>query len=568
MSARTVMRGVAFLGTTTLIASFAIAPSASTASTAPAASAAPLPAAAPQPTPRGAALDTFNDWNAAASSAFDIGSFIWTCLATAGSTTPCAGQDPRQEIFNKLDALDRKIDAHFEKVNQRLNGLEKLATEIKIGPAQATLATIQSAGDIAWTKYTALQDCAQSVRTSGAKECTFGGQKFPADKALELLRKDFVKSVDENNANITVATLQGIFGGVQGTRSNGFVYDLWRLYRVEQNQKTGANNLNAANSNVGAITYEIRQDFIQDLKVYGEILGRWGAVLVLSAGLTKDGGDAETRKGLGASKRTEVMNALLDRTVIGSAAHVINAYWIPNLQPGQMIAINRDGMAVKIGNATGITAGWKPMTTSDLEGISQKFATSASVTKARTKYPQSFPGGGYLIDVPAYKRTVYGCLSGTVWSTCSVYTKYNKTTSSPKEHVLMDYYSWTGEKAHMCRNGVVMAQGKGEWPTNYKQGFMDGSALWIGKDYATAIADHPQGSAYGTNVFYSWRLRTGQTIGGTSPMLIDFTYKDLPLAPGVQSNGFNFGYGIVLKCETSRDIAQYKVLTTAPIMLK
>ena len=558
MSARTVTRSLAFAAAAALLAPLAISPTAT---------AAPAPHASSQPTPRGSALDAFNDWTSAASSAFDIGSFIWTCLATIGGTTPCAEEDPRQAIFDKLDALDRKIDAHFDKVNQRLDGLETLATEIKIGAAQTDLATIQNAGNVAWDKYKLLQACAKSVKTSGAKECTVGGQKFTADKALELLREDFVKSVAQGKASVPLAKLQGIFGGVQGTTSNGFVYDLWRLYRVKQNQATGAVNMNAAKFHVGAITYEISQEFTQDLKVYGEILGRWGAVLVLSAGLTKTG-DAVTRKAQGNLKLTDVNKALLDRNVLGSAAQVINSYWIPTLQPGQMLAVNRDGMAVKIGNASGITAGWKPMSTSDLEGISSNFADYANVTKARAAFPKSFPSSGYFIDVPAYKRTVYGCLNGTSWATCSVYTKYDKATSTPKEHVLMDYYSYVGEKAESCRNGVVLAQGKGEWPSGYKQGFMDGSALWIGKDYATAIADHPQGSTYGTNVFYSWRLRTGQTIGGTSPMLIDFTYKDLPLAPGVQSNGFKFGYGIVLKCETSQDIAQYKVLTTPPIMLK
>ena len=558
MSARTVMRGVALLGATAVLASMTMAP---------AASAAPAPHASPQPAPRSAALDAFNDWTSAASSAFDIGSFIWTCLATIGGTSPCAEEDPRQAIFDKLDALDSKIDAHFEKVNQRLDGLETLATEIKIGQAQTDLATIQNAGNVAWDKYKLLQACAKSIKTSRAKECTVGGQKFSADKALELLREDFVKSVAQGKAAVPLAKLQGIFGGVQGTTSNGFVYDLWRLYRVKQNQATGAVNMNAANFHVGAITYEISQEFTQDLKVYGEILGRWGAVLVLSAGLTKDG-DSATRKAKGNLKLTEVRNAILDRNVRGSAAQVINAYWIPNLQPGQMIAVNRDGTAVKIGNAGGITTGWKQMSTDDLEGISQKFATYASASKARAAYPKSFPGSGYFIDVPAYKRTVYGCLSGTVWSTCSVYTKYDKATSSPMEYVLMDYYSWIGEKADVCRNGVVMAQGKGVWPGGYKQGFMDSSALWIGKDYATAIADHPKGNTYGTNVLYGWRLRTGQTIGGTSPMLIDFTYKDLPLAPGVTSNGFKFGYGVVLKCESTRETAQYKVLTSPPIMLK
>ena len=350
MSARTVMRGVAFLGATALLASMTMAPAASAA---PLPASAPLPSSAPQATleasaaavtpparevtPRGFwALGVMD----VLSLGFDAYSEISNCIANQKADKTCTSKIDLNDIDKRLDAIEEQIKTNQKETVGLLHDIQTTVNSIASQQHAKTLEPIEANIPALLLAWEEIQKCQVKAQTSINATCeSYTGKKGSSEPA-ELAMK---KTLDWMNDPAS-GPLTGLSTLVSETTLafDKFSAAMWKQIKDRYDQKVGYSSATATGDKLRPriLTHGLTE---VSNKVFKEWVGQmlaYGFFLPMKTGATE-------------ATRTAVDSYIFGKiTPPGGAKTVLSIsdfYQLPEV-PAHSVVFLKGGKAYKIKN--------------------------------------------------------------------------------------------------------------------------------------------------------------------------------------------------------------------------
>ena len=249
MSARTVMRGVAFLGATALLASLAATPAASAA---PLPASEPLAASEPQAslgvrasdvTPSSRSIAPRGFWEVGFFDVLDKGlaayDLISNCIENQKANKPCTAQPTLNDVINKLDLIQAQIQANQQRTEALLQKIIKTVNTIEANQFKTRLETIEVHIPRAIKAWKAIQVCQKEAQLSGNAKC----HSYVGVRSTEMvLAEDAIQATLGWMNDKAAGPLTKLDLSVPGTTKTfeGFSAALWKQIKADYDASVGA----------------------------------------------------------------------------------------------------------------------------------------------------------------------------------------------------------------------------------------------------------------------------------------------------------------------------------------
>jgi hypothetical protein len=435
MSARTLMRGVAFIGATALLASMVMAP---------AASAAPLPAstkttatAAPATAKPKSVEVTSVPETRALTTLYEGGKLVYdkisTCLANKSVGLKCTASDSGniRAMYKKLDEVDQRIRQNQEVLNSRFNGVEKMLEDIRKELVATKLKALEKNVPLGIWAVEALTECSakfsEALRTQTPEQARktatcqpYLGQATgtlePAENIVEATKKTseyLTKVVNDTTTGqaATLETLATAFAGTPiGKNENGLAHVIATNLLGEQHRLTGAVKKSAhVKSKTPVVTKWLSDKVNIELEYWNQLLTSFGMLWVVKRGLN--------------NKDVTVAQNEVDREITcikpspcqpDSVGAVAKKWSLPNLKEGEFLFVDGTDIA-GAGEIWKVSAGPNlkdPLSFYTVQRMAlsiNKYATMSDVYKFDK---DSFASASVLTNRPTYLAEV-GLKGGT-----------------------------------------------------------------------------------------------------------------------------------------------------------
>lgn len=387
MSARTVMRGVAFIGATALLASFAIAP---TASAAALPTSAPLAASAPQASLGVRAADVTPSSRSVAPRGFweigfldvldkglDVYGLISDCIANQKSNKPCMASSTLDDVLTKLDAIEAQIAANQAETRGLLFELQKTVNAIATQQHRTTLSPIEANVPELIAAWDAIQVCQTAAVKSGDAKCksykgTLGTQDILAEDAIQgtLNWMNDPASGPLTSLSTDVAAT--------GLAFTNFSAAMWKQIKDEYDQSVGASAGTGTTRYTKVVTHELARVSNAIMKEWVGQMYAYGFFLPMKKGATQATQTAVNAYVFGKTKPAGSAKSVKD---------ISDMYQLPSVPVGSMVFL-KGGKAYKIKKPG--TASAAPLTPADMFALGQAIKDSGYTASSLSKNETSF----------------------------------------------------------------------------------------------------------------------------------------------------------------------------------
>jgi hypothetical protein len=318
--------------------------------------------------------------------------------ASAGSWFDCAigsfSGPTIQDVLNRIDALERKIDQNHAEVMTRLGMLENAIKQAGLQDQLVELKRLGNNGDDAMEAWQALTTCLQ-VQSDGGVQCAdYTGTQRPVRQAIRDNSDRFLLLVDRWK-DLDLQTLASDFAGGGGRQ--GIADAAWDYFRSRQNNEAGVSGSSPvrASTKVPVVTHALSTQMNSILEYYANVISRYALLSAMADGIRN-----ASQLNCGSTPLQECRENRIrawqfdsSRWISGTdrrqVAGAVTYYSMPVVPEGAIAVSNSDGSSRFIAHAG--SGGSEPLSSDSVRRLASRLNSYSSVSKVVGAYPGSFP---------------------------------------------------------------------------------------------------------------------------------------------------------------------------------
>lgn len=340
----------------------------------------------------------------------------WECF-TGAFTGPSI-----QDVLNRIDELEKKIDRNHAELMSRLSQLENDGNLRALQDRMEELRPLANAGDDANRAWMAVLACMRA-QSEGQSTCAdYTGVQRPIADATRDNRDEFLRIL-EAWRRLDLPTVTQNFSGQALT--DGVAQAGWKYFRTLQNNNAGVPTDSPVrrSDRTPVVTHALSAQMNVLLEYYQDLITRYAFLSAMADGMrtasqlncpTADLGTC--RENRVRSWQDQARRWIDDATNRYSVTGTVAYYAMPDVPTGAVAVVNqfKDPEMRSIYFAG--TGGVSGMTYRNLGALSASLAFYAPPSTLTAAYPGSFPSGGeYTARMNVRQGTydVYGCFHAT-----------------------------------------------------------------------------------------------------------------------------------------------------------
>lgn len=321
----------------------------------------------------------------------------WECITGAFSGPSI------QDVLNRIDALEKKIDQNHAEVMSRLGQLENAVKQAGLQDRLEDLKKLGNNGDDAMRAWQALTACMQAQSNAQAQCADFTGTQRPTRDAVRVTSEQFLRIMDRWR-DLDLPTVVGDFAGGGGRQ--GIAEAAWDYFRTKQNNEAGVEGGSPvrASNKVPVVTHALSSQMTSITEYYAGLITRYAflgamaesmrSATQLNCGSTPLAQCREDRIRAWQDEASRWINGRGRFQVAGAVDH----YAMPDVPEGSIAVAGADGRLV-FNSGQG---GESPMTAQSALDLAIQLRSYGSVSKLATSYSGSFPAERwYRAQIPA-----------------------------------------------------------------------------------------------------------------------------------------------------------------------
>lgn len=486
-------------------------------------------------------LDAYQAIKQCASDGF--GGSWWECF-TGAFTGPSI-----QDVLDRIDKLEEKIDRNHAELMSRLGQLENNGNKQTLQTAMSLLAPLGNTGDDANRAWMAVLGCMRAQSEGQATCADYTGTQRPIADASRDNHDEFLRIMEAWRSE-NLPTIVQRFAGREG-EIEGVVQAGWRYFRTLQNNNAGVPTDSPVrrSDRTPVVTHALSEQMNVLLEYYQDLITRYAYLSAMADGMRtavqlncSHTDLAACRENRVQSWQSQARRWIDDDANRYSVAGAVKHYAMPVVPVGAIAVVNqREGGERAFyfagdGGQTGLT--WRNL--GALADSLQLYAPPPTLTAA---YPGSFPSGGWYTARMKVRRgtyNVYGCRT----TECSRdYWVFNYVVNAPglgdtpclvRGRPVDEVVEWDPEYQKWMRAWPHSTTPEDLWVdiagSDWEGRYIPFEKIWNGfivKGYADSIAEN------GGTLFAS----------GSGARRVDWDWdRRGPI------NGYKFGWGGSVKC--------------------
>jgi len=347
----------------------------------------------------------------------------WECF-TGAFTGPSI-----QDVLNRIDELEKKIDRNHAELMSRLSQLENDGNQRALQDRMANLRPLANAGDDANRAWMAVLGCMRA-RSEGQATCAdYTGSQRPIADATRDNRDEFLRIMD-GWRSLNLPTVTQYFAGQALT--DGVAQAGWKYFRTLQNNNAGVKTDSPVrrSDRTPVVTHALSSQMNVLLEYYQDLITRYAFLSAMADGMrtasqlncpTAD--LASCRENRVRSWQDGARRWIDDRSNRYSVAGTVAHYEMPDVPTGAVAVVNQFQNPRMRRLYFAGTGGASGMSYRDLGAQAMSLAFYAPATTLAAAYPGSFPSGGWYTAQMPVRRGIYlvvGCRYETVHCGASV----------------------------------------------------------------------------------------------------------------------------------------------------
>lgn len=308
--------------------------------TAAAAPAGQAPASSPgvaKPTPR-------IDWSGIAGQILGVAGTIMSCAEYSTNPQACFMNPTTKDIMRKLERIEAQMVRNQAETLRALDSLRQAIDAQDLNRAVKDFSPVEAHIFEAADAWTALSECAERAATGVLKDCNgYNGKstaRLPISEAMVLTQEFFLKEMEK--IDLTINQAAQYYAGTRSTNyQDGLTAALWKSAKREQDRQSGARSPGELPLQPVVVTKFLSSSVLPALTYYRDMTFLYGALAPA----------AEVLKGEASTAQSEAN--LADKVIFsggnrGTVAGAFAFYHIPDVPPGTIAFVGRDGKLYKI----------------------------------------------------------------------------------------------------------------------------------------------------------------------------------------------------------------------------
>jgi hypothetical protein len=320
----------------------------------------------------------------------------WECITGAFSGPSI------QDVLNRIDELEKKIDQNHAEVMSRLGQLENAVKQAGLQDRLEDLKKLGNNGDDAMRAWQSLTACMQAQSNAQAQCADFTGTQRPTRDAVRVTSEQFLRIMDRWR-DLDLPTVVGDFAGGGGRQ--GVAEAAWDYFRTKQNNEAGVEGGSPvrASNKVPVVTHALSSQMTSITEYYAGLITRYAFLSAMAESMR-----SATQLNCGSTPlaqcREDRVRAWQDeasRWINGRSrfqvAGAVDYYAMPAVPNGAIATSGASGRSIVHASQGGDA----PLTVQSALELSSRLRAYSSVSKVANAYPGSFPvGQWYRAAVP------------------------------------------------------------------------------------------------------------------------------------------------------------------------